>query len=252
MTPAEWVLGGIVALAFLTEAVVGFGSTVMVVSLGAQLLPLEVLLPTYVPVNMLLSAWLVLRHRAHVDTRLLWGRIVPFMVAGMGLAFLVPAGFAPALLLGGFGLLVMALAAPELLTLARPAAAETPPRAPLSLPASALVLGAGGVIHGLFGSGGPLVVYFSGRQQLDKAAFRATLSALWLLLNSLLVGVFAYRGQLDAASLQRSATLLVPLLLGAAVGERLHHRVNVRVFRGLVFGLLFLAGLSLAWRNLLR
>ena len=256
--PGSWALAGIVTLAFVTEAVLGFGSTVMVVSLGAQLLPLNELLPTYVPLNMVLSAWLVARHHRHVDLSLLLVRILPFMAVGMAAAFLLPfltgASLDQALLLGLFGIVVMGLALPELLeALRRPTAPLTPSvvRGPLTRPVAALVLGAGGLIHGLFGSGGPMVVYFTGRLRLDKSVFRATLAGLWLLLNGVLVGMFLHRGEISGETLRRSGGLVVPLLIGAVVGEHLHGRVDVRVFRTLVFVLLFLAGLSLALRHLL-
>ena len=246
----DWALPSLVALAFLLEAILGFGSTVIVVTVGAQFLPLDVLLPTYVPVNMLLSGYLVVRYRDQVDGALLVRRILPFMGLGLVAGLCVPGTVPRPILLGGFGVFVMALALPEVWALVRPSTGVSPTaRPPLSRGAAAAVLGAGGFIHGLFGSGGPMVVYFTGRERLDKAAFRATLSALWLVLNAVLVGSFVSRGLLDESTLLRSAGLLPALLLGAVIGEVLHARVDVKVFRALVYTLLFAAGMSLALRS---
>jgi uncharacterized membrane protein YfcA len=121
---------------------------------------------------------------------------------------------------------------------------------PLPRPLAAAVLTGAGVVHGLFGSGGPLVVYFLGREMLDKSVFRATLSTLWVLLSIVLCASFAQRGVLDADVLVRAAPLLVAVVVGGAIGDRLHARVDVEMFRMIVFSVLALAGLSLALRNL--
>ena len=61
----------IVLGAFTTEAAIGFGSTVLTVALGAHLFPIDRLLAAFVPVNVGLSAWLVLRNRHAIDGPLL-------------------------------------------------------------------------------------------------------------------------------------------------------------------------------------
>lgn len=254
MTPADAAFMPLVAAAFLLEAILGFGSTVLVVTVGAQFLPLDVLLPTYVPVNMLLSGWLVARHRSHVDRPLLLRRILPVMGTGMGVGLLLPEALPRGPLLGAFGLFVVALALPELIASRRRDTSpvpQAPQAAPLAAPLATAALFLGGAIHGLFGSGGPLVVYVMGRLGLDKGPFRATLSALWLILNAVLVANYVARGVLNGDTLLRSAALLPCLAFGAWLGERLHARVDVRLFRTSVFTLLLLAGLSLALRNLL-
>ena len=48
-------------MAFATEGAIGFGGTVLAASIGAQLVPLEVLLPAFVPLNLVLSSWLFTR-----------------------------------------------------------------------------------------------------------------------------------------------------------------------------------------------
>ena len=252
MSAADVALFALVTSAFILEAVLGFGATVLVVSLGAQFLPLDVLLPTYVPVNALLSAWILVRDARRVHWGMLLRRILPFMGLGMALGLSVPVSIDRGPLLGGFGGIVMLLAAPELVGVLRrrPNDAGLDIHTPLTRGTSALVLMAGGVIHGLFGSGGPMVVYFAGREGLDKSVFRATLAALWLVLSGVLIASFVFHGQMNVAAGWRSASLLPALVLGAAIGERLHHRVDVRVFRIAVYVLLFLAGLSLAVRNL--
>src|SRR5687768_8905546 len=81
--PRFWAFAGIVALAFAAEATTGFGATVIALALGIHLFPLGTLLPVFVPLGLFVSAWIVLRGRAHVARPLLLGRILPWMGGGL-------------------------------------------------------------------------------------------------------------------------------------------------------------------------
>ena len=252
-SPADAALIAVVTASFVLEAIIGFGGTVFVVTLGAQLLPLDKLLPAFIPVGVLLSLAILWRDRRHVHGGLLLRRVLPFMGIGMAAGLAVPAAVGQAPLLVAFGVLTMALALPEALAVAglRPGAAGADAgRPPLPRALSGGILALGGLVHGLFGAGGPMVVYFLGREHLDRRVFRATLAALWVCLNTVLLASYGIKGYFNAECGMRAALLLPGLLVGGALGQALHDRVDARLFRGAVFALLFLAGLSLAVRNL--
>src|SRR6186997_74289 len=73
----------IVFVSNLVESVAGFGSTILALILGAQFFPIEELIPILVPLNVLLSAYLVLRYRHDIHWKLLGTRILPFTLIGM-------------------------------------------------------------------------------------------------------------------------------------------------------------------------
>ena len=224
------------------EATAGFGATVITVTLGAYFLPIEEVLAIFVPVNLLLSAWLVARNHRSIDRALLLRRVLPVMglgvVVGLALFHLRGEGWIKAV----FGLFVVALSALEL------ARGSSPPA---SAPARTVALFASGVVHGLFACGGPLLVWVAGRELPDKGRFRATLSVVWLLLGLVLVANYTLAGTLSLTTLSRSVMLLPPLFVALWVGERVHHRIDPVTFRKAVFVLLLLAGGSLAARTLL-
>lgn len=234
-----------VALAFAAEALTGFGGTVITVTLGAQLVPLDTLLPLYVPVNLLLSIWLSVRERGHIAQLLLLRTMLPLIGAGMAVGLVVyrlaPPG--PWLILG-YALLVAVLAGLELV--------RGPTGAELSRRAQWAGLVGGGVVHGIYGSGGPLIVWATSRQLQDKSALRATLSALWLVLGSVLVAQYASLGQLTTDTLVGSAALLPCLLVGKWVGNRVHQRIAAEPFRRLLYWMLLFAALSLLVRKALQ
>ena len=234
-------LSGVIVAAQVVETVTGFGATVIALSLGVHLVPLETLVVALVVIGLAQSTWLVARGRRDIRMRLLLTRIVPFcvvgLVAGNALYFALGTGSLKPIL-GGF---VVAIAAFELVRLYRGKAQP----GPLRLPASGALLVGGGFFHGLFASGGPLVVYYASRAIDDKKAFRATLSLLWLLLNTVLLISYVAHAQLGSAASMLAASLVPALVLGIAIGEWVHHRVDEVVFRKVVQGVLLFTGLFL-------
>lgn len=238
--PRFWLLAAVVVGAYAAEAATGFGATVIAVSLGVHLFPLEVLLPVIVPLGVVLSATIAWRERAHTDRRLLGRRILPLMGAGLvgGLAIFESASNAA--LQRAFGAFVVVVAVAELWRGrdGAPASAPLPPAA-----GGAALVGAG-VVHGLFSTGGPLLVWALGRAPIAKRVFRATLSTTWLTLGATLSLAYALRGRLDGASLAASAALLPALALAWLAGDWLHHRLDETRFRRAIYALLLAAGLA--------
>jgi uncharacterized membrane protein YfcA len=237
----------IVTLAFVLEAALGFGSSVIVATLGALLGPLDAVMPAFITVNLALSAWVVSTSHAHVQRALLLREVLPLAGLGVLLGFTFGgAADRPAARMF-FGLGVAALALGELRRVLTPPRAE----AGLSRAAGVGALFAGGVVHGVFSAGGPLIVYVVGRRGLEKAAFRATLSALWLILNAALVTRWGVSGAWTARTARDALWLAPALLVGTALGSALFRRLPPRAFRVTAAGVMAAAGVSLTARTLL-
>jgi uncharacterized membrane protein YfcA len=239
MSDAWLWLGLFILLAYTLEAITGFGSTIVALSLGALLLPIHDLLPVLVPLNILMSGFLAWRNRHLVQWRLLLATVLPGMLIGT----LIGYGLRPWLDDGpmklSFGLLILWFALRELL--------RGTPRGHTPAWMTRLQTGAAGISHGLFASGGPLLVHALAGTTLDKARLRATLLCVWFGLNSLLTLAFFYDGSLEPA-LPRIATYAPLLVLGALAGEYLHQRLAEGHFRTAVHLLLCLCGVLLCWR----
>lgn len=233
----------IVLLSFTVEATAGFGATLVTVTLAAHVLPIERVLAVYMPVNLLLSLWLMVRHRRSVAWRLLLLDVLPAMGVGTaaGLWLIHLAGFT--WIRRAFALFVVALSALELL---RGRRSELRGRL-ATAPRTGLLLAAG-FTHGLFATGGPLAVYVTARELPDKASFRATLCALWFLLNSALVVDMLATGRINGETAPHTAVLLIPMVLGIALGERIHAATPADRFRAWIFAGLLVAGAILLIR----
>ncbi len=238
-TLAFAVLAGAVFIAFATEAFAGFGSLLIALALGAQVYPIDELLPVLVPLSCTVTGFIVVRHGAHVDRALLFGRIVPFMGAGAAAGYAVARAVDGPALKAAFGALVLLFAGREL----KRARRSAPPAKALR-PAPWLV--AAGVVHGVYACGGPLLVYAVGRSGLDKRRFRSTLAAVWLTLNLLLTAAFGISGRLTPAVLSKLGLLAPLAALAIVAGEWGHRRIDERRFRIVVLSLLLVAGASLA------
>jgi uncharacterized protein len=241
------ILALIVFAAFLVEAATGFGSMVVALTFGALWFDVNELLGWLIPVNMVLSTYLVARSRHHIEWRFLGTRMLPLMALGLLAGNLVATIAAQTIWLKPvFGLFVIAVAAWQLKTALNPSSVAAPLPAPARI---AALLGAG-VIHGIFATGGPLAVFVSARELPDKAAFRGTLSLLWLVLNALVLPRLVLDGQITSTTLQTSGLLLLPLGLGIGAGEWVHHRLPEAHFRIVVAVMLLLAGTALIWKAL--
>jgi hypothetical protein len=229
-------LAGFILLAYTLEAITGFGSIVIALSLGALLLPIGQLLPVLVPLNICMTGYLVARHWRSIDWRLLLSMILPGMLLGTVIGYALLPFLDAALAKRLFGALVLWFAARELWRL-RHAAVQ--PVRPMWL--NRLLSLCAGVSHGLFASGGPLLVFALAGTQLDKARLRATLVTVWFTLNSLLTLAFLLDGRLLPA-LPQVASYAPLLLVGIWLGERLHQRFNEQHFRVAIYGLLLSTG----------
>ncbi|WP_190324562.1 sulfite exporter TauE/SafE family protein [Pseudomonas profundi] len=243
LDPWLW-LGLFILLAYTIEAVTGFGSLVIALSLGALILPIPEMMPVVVPLNVLMTAYLVWRNHRHIYWPVLLKLILPLMLLGTAAGYALRPWLGDDLLKLLFGMLVLWFASRELLRMYR--GIKITPH-PLRL-SRALAFGAG-ITHGLFASGGPLLVYAIGGIQLDKSRMRATLLVVWLTLNSCLTALFLFDGTL-IPSLPRLVLYLPLLVVGVLLGEYLHHRLDEQRFRQVVYGLLVLTGVLLIFKAL--
>lgn len=239
----------IVFFSNLVEACAGFGATILALIFGAQFFAIEDLIPILVPLNLLLSLGIVIRYFGDVDRKALFTRILPITGIGMPIGIAIFQSAPSKILKAGFGVIVVLLGLFELSRAALSKQRQESRRLPFWQ--GVLFLMGGGIMQGLYASGGPFVVYFASREIKEKTKFRTTLALLWLVLNLVLTASLVFSGKMTSYTLQYSLYLLPAVLLGAVVGIQVHNRVSETLFRKLVYGLLVIAGSSLVYRTLL-
>ncbi len=214
---------------------------VISVTIGALFTDIEVIKSVMLPLSLAMCCYLAVRYRTNIKWAALLKSVVPFMalgaIAGVAISRVAHGDW----LKCAFAIVVILLSLRELrLVFGRQ---EQLPPAWVSKTA---FMG-GGIIHGIYLTGGPLLVYGLGALRLEKADFRATISMVWVFINSGLVAWMIYAKEINGDSITVTAWLLIPMTFGMIVGELLHHRLPERTFKIAVYSLLLLAaGLLLA------
>ena len=237
------ILLAVVLVANVVEAVTGFGSTIIAVTIGANFYEIGFLLPVLVPANLVMSTYIVVRHRRHVNREVLFRTILPLVAVGTALGMVGFYVLNSNIMKIGFGVFVLLFSTYQVIrTVRTPEGVEQPP---LSKAQAAAWLIAGGVMQGLYASGGPMVVFFASRVLRDKGSFRATLSSLWLTVNVLMTISYMVKGKMTAETLRATALVIPVIICGIIIGEILHKWIPERAFRIVVFALLVAAGAAL-------
>ena len=235
-----WIIFGfIILLAYTLEAVTGFGSIVIALSLGFLFLPFDQILPILVALNICMTSVLAFKNRKSIHKPLLLSVILPGMLLGTLAGYFAKPYFDDVLLKQAFGVLIVWFAGRELWRMYRQNADSQRPIWLTRL----ITLGAG-ITHGLFASGGPLLVYAVAGTQIDKARFRATMVFVWFTLNALLTVAFLIDGRMQPVLV--NVLFYIPLLVVAVkLGNYLHHKVKEKHFRVAIYSLLLMTGVIL-------
>jgi uncharacterized membrane protein YfcA len=140
-----------------------------------------------------------------------------------------------------FGLLVTALSMRELSRLLRNRQSQI---ALSKIKARACMVLAG-IIHGIYASGGPLLIYAVSKVDMPKSVFRSTLGSVWFIFSVILTASYFISGKFTALSIKFILALLPMILIGILLGEWLHQRIDEHRFKIFVFAVLFFAGVSI-------
>jgi uncharacterized membrane protein YfcA len=239
MELAWFALGAFILLAYTLEAITGFGSIVIALSLGILVLPIDIVLPILVALNIPMSATIAYKNRHSINTHLLFKVILPGMLLGTVTGYFVKPYIDEERLKTLFGLLIIWFSSRELWRMHH---AQTDAARATWL--TRIITYVAGITHGLFASGGPLLVYAVAGTKIDKSAFRATMVVVWLSMNSLLFIAFLIDGRMQP--LLGNIALYLPLLIVAVkLGNYLHHKLDEKHFRMGIYYLLLLTGMIL-------
>ncbi len=237
--------GGIILASYLVQTATGFGAMVCAVTFGALVLPIETIVAIAVPLSLSQNLWIAVRHRDGIDKKLLLVTILPVMGAGMVVGFAVSELVAGDALRIAFGVLVLLLASRELYGSFR---GDGKRPEPLGKVATAITVLGAGMLHGIYATGGPLLVYAVGRLELGKHVFRSTVTTVWLVLNMVLTGMLVFSHRITAETITATGLLLPAIPVGLVIGQFIHDRVDEARFRRLLFALLAIAAIPLIVR----
>lgn len=225
----------IVFLANTVEAITGFAGTMLAMPPAMLLIGVDEAKLVLNVVAILVSFLLASQNRGDVNKKEVV-KIVTLMLLGMVAGLYLFSILSTDILIKGYGIFILLIALKGLLI-----------RKTFALPGWILllsVLGAG-VIHGMFLSGGSLLVIYAIAVLRDKSVIRATLAPVWLILNTVLLIQDIVSARFNAHILMLCVLCIPPVLLALRLGNTLHKRINQTLFTRLTYVLLVFSASSL-------
>ncbi len=109
----------------------------------------------------------------------------------------------------------------------------------------AVIVAAAGLIQGMFVSGGAFLVIYAVQKIKDKQQFRATLSALWAILNFLYAALALYQGHFTSEVVMTVGICIPLAVIATFLGQAIQKRISQEKFLKLTYVLLLLVGVVL-------
>lgn len=104
------------------------------------------------------------------------------------------------------------------------------------------ILLAAGIIHGMFVSGGALLVVYAASVLKEKEEFRATVALIWLTTGCYMTGTQIMAGNFNSHVILLLVTGIVPVFAGTYIGTRLLKHISQDIFMKLTYVLLLISG----------
>lgn len=232
----------VILAANVIQGITGFAGTILAMPPSLMLVGYPVAKPVLNVLGLLSGVYVFAGNRRHVNWQEL-KKIVLIMAAGILGGIFIKSLFEgkDQILYKLLGVFVIFLAAQGLYNSLRRREREPKPASG----ASVLLLPVAGVVHGIFVSGGPLLIGYLTKRIQDKVSFRATISTVWVFLNSLIL-IDDIRAGLWNPELLKVQLISIPFLLaGMFIGGKLYAKMSQHLFMIITYILLFISGVSL-------
>ena len=214
------------------QAITGFAGTLLAMPASIMLVGADNAKVMLNMVTMATCIILAVRNRKYIQWKILL-RILVFMTVGMIAGVLLFDLIELDLLLNLYGAMILVIAIMNLVG---------KQIKKITLWAGVIVLLVSGIIHGMFLSGGGLLVVYATIVLKDKNEFRATISSVWVVLNTvLLIQQFA-SGQVTRQNGLFALAACIPALAGVFIGNKLHNKMSGTAFMRLTYILLIVSG----------
>ncbi len=215
------------------QVITGFAGAMLAMPMSIRLIGLEPAKTILNIVTMASCVYVVICRWKQIDVRELL-KILLFMGTGLFAGIWLLKVFAPALFLKCYGVLILMIALKKLFV-----------RREFELPKALLYLclPAAGLVHGMFLSGGSFLIVYAVWALPDKERFRSTVSAMWVVLNSLLLIEHYQSGYFTFQVWELLLFSAVPFLLAVFLGNKLVSRMSPKHFLLLTHLLLLISGI---------
>lgn len=237
----------VIFLSNIIHGITGFAGTVLAMPFSLMLVGYATAKPVLNYLGLVAGIYVFVGNRQHVNWKEL-KKIVAVMAAGILCGTFIKNLFIGTpreqFLYKALGVFIIYLSVQGLYKQLKPNTSVAPAEAKAS-PLHNLLLVLAGLVHGIFVSGGPLLIGYLTSRVKDKVTFRSTISTCWVFLNGLILAT-EIAGSQWSLTLARDALIATPFMLaGMFIGGKLCAKMSQQLFLKLTYVLLFISGLSL-------
>ena len=230
----------VILLANIIQGITGFAGTILAMPFSLILVGYDVAKPVLNVLGLLSGVYVFLGNRKHVCIKEVQ-KIVAIMTVGVLTGMIVKRYLrgSEQILYYMLGIFVVCLGVHGLLTMRQEGKDGKNKKGNL------LLLVGAGIAHGIFVSGGPLLIGYLTKKITKKEEFRATISTVWILLNTIILVSDIVDGLWTPKLLQTQLFSIPFLLVGMFIGSKLYKHMSQKLFMGLTYLLLLLSGVTL-------
>ena len=221
-------------IANVIQAITGFAGTVLAMPASMFLLGVDNAKVVLNVIALLSGLLIAISSYNRINKKLL--KICVFMLIGMAVRILLCKVISSNSLLIIYGIIIIVIAGKNLLF-------HKEHKLPQAFLIAILIIA--GIIHGMFVSGGALLVVYATQVLKDKEEFRATVAPVWIVLNSILLVSQIQAHAFNYDNIKLILLSIIPLIVATWIGKKLLKRVSQKVFLNLTYILLIISGISL-------
>ncbi len=233
----------VVLVSNIIQGITGFAGTVLAMPVSVILVGFDTAKPVLNVLGILAGLYVVATSYKHIDKKEFL-KITAVMLVGIVGGIFLRGLFTgnPSLLYKLLGVIVIAVGVVGIIKSFSKKKEEDKPQNPV-LSYSLLITS--GIVHGMFVCGGPLLVsYLTGRLR-QKESFRATISAVWVVLNTVIMLDDIKAGYFNRQLLITLAVSAAVMFAAMAIGSVLYKKMSRELFMKITFVLLIISGASL-------
>lgn len=214
------------------QVITGFGGTLLAMPISIGLIGLDESKVIINLITLLTCIFIATKNRKHIKFEVL-KKVIIYMGIGMILGIFICRVINIKILLHIYGVIIILIGIKNLFF-----------KKEIILKDNFIniILMLAGVIHGVFISGGSLLVIYMAYKLKNKEEFRATMSSIWIILNLLMLISQTCLGIVNKQLIVITIIGLVPAVLGIIIGVQISKKLSKEVFMKLTYLLLLISG----------
>lgn len=233
----NWIISGLVFLilfaANFLQAITGFAGTLIAMPPTMKLIGVDSAKALLNAIAQISSLMIVCSSYQSIRWKEVFKMLIGMFI-GMAIGLWIYAHFPMHQLLVCYGILIIAIALKKLFF---------PSEWVLSKGMQYVILLGAGIIHGMFVSGGALLVVYASLVFKKKEEFRANLAFIWLITGFYITGIQIQQGHFSSYVLFLLIVGIIPVFLGTYFGSKLVKKLDQALFMKITYVLLILAGI---------